>query len=92
MRGVVLALALLPAPAAAQSMMCLGAPDMLAELAARYGEDVAASALGQSDVRLVVTVNPDTGSWSILVVRPDGKACLAAAGTEWRMLPQGDPT
>jgi hypothetical protein len=36
-----------------------------------------------------------TGSWTILLVRPDGMACIMAAGTAWvearRATPKPDP-
>ena len=91
MRALI-ALAAMACPAVAEPIPCMGAPDLIAHMAERYGEEVLASGTAQDQVRIVVTVNPDTRSWTVLVVRPDGTACPVAAGTDWRMLPQGVPS
>jgi hypothetical protein len=88
MRRAIAALLLFAAPAQAQ-MVCNFGPDMLAELADKHGEHPLATGSGQSGLPIIVTLNEATGSWSILVAMPDGKTCLAAAGTDWKMLPQG---
>lgn len=81
----------LPAAAAAQGIPCQPGPDMLDHLARVYGEGVLAMGTAPGEVRVIVTVNPDTGSWTIVVLRPDGTACAPAAGHDWQMLPQGEP-
>jgi hypothetical protein len=85
-----LALLLMAGTAQAEQIPCMGAPDLIAHLSERYGEGVLAAAMGQGDVRMIVMVNDETGSWTVLAVRPDGKACAVAAGTDWQMMPQGD--
>jgi hypothetical protein len=31
-----------------------------------------------------ITVNPETGNWTVLITDQRGAACLMAAGTKWR--------
>ena len=39
--------------------------------------------LNQSNGVLEVYASDETGTWTILVTSPDGKACLLAAGKMW---------
>jgi hypothetical protein len=53
-----------------------------AQLAERYGErPVGVGVMAGQLVELLV--RPDGASWTILVIRPDGLACPAAAGEDW---------
>ena len=88
----------LTAPAAAQviprtvRVPCSG-PDGLPDLLARdYGESVAEQ--GIADGALVqLWRNPETGSWTILMIRPDGMVCALVSGEDWMVadspLPEG---
>lgn len=78
-------------PAAAGALWCEPAPDMIEKLDRDYGEGVLATGTAGLEQRIIITLNEATGLWTILVVRPDGVACAPAAGTDWRMMPQGDP-
>ena len=76
------------APASAQMfprtvrIPCSG-PDALPNLLARdYGETVTEQ--GIADGALVqLWRNPETGSWTILMVMPDGMVCALAGGGDW---------
>jgi len=76
------------APATAQlypravAVPCAG-PDVLPDLLSRtYGEAVAGQGLaGGALVQL--WRNRQTGSWTILLVSPDGAACALASGEDW---------
>ncbi len=89
-RLAILALAATLTPASAQ-MVCNEVPEMLAELASRYGEHPLSSGVSLSGRHVIITTNPERGTWSFLVIMPDGQSCMAAAGTDWKMLPQGEP-
>jgi hypothetical protein len=53
-----------------------------AQLAERYGERP--MGIGVTAGQLVeLLVRPDGANWTILVIRPDGLACPAAAGEDW---------
>jgi hypothetical protein len=39
--------------------------------------------LHQSDAVMEIYASEETGTWTILVTRPDGQACLIAAGRMW---------
>jgi hypothetical protein len=39
--------------------------------------------LHQNNTLLEVYASEETGTWTILVTRPDGVACLIAAGQMW---------
>ena len=76
------------APAAAQifprtmRIPCSG-PGVLPDLlASDYGE--APAQQGVADCALVqLWRNPETGTWTILLVAPDGTVCALASGEDW---------
>jgi hypothetical protein len=52
----------------------------------RYGEARTHAAATSSGALLEVTVNETRQTWSLVLTRPDGWACLVAAGEGWRAL------
>lgn len=88
---ILAALIALASPACAEGIPCQPAPDLIQLLADRWGEGVLATGTGGNEQRVIVTINPDTGTWTIVAVRPDGLACAVGSGTEWRMLRPGAP-
>lgn len=85
-RGRACALPLLAAafaPAAASAAgPCYPRDELLALLAERYGERPAGAGIAGGNLVELLT-RPDGASWTILIVRPDGTACPAAAGEGW---------
>jgi hypothetical protein len=65
-----------------------GAHDLvLAHLGQQYRERIVVQAL-QDDGRLLeLLASPDGGTWTALVTRPDGVACIVAAGRHLVRLP-----
>ena len=53
-------------------------------LAKNYGEKFTGGGLRNSESIFEVWMSDETGSWTIIMTRPDGKACVMAAGTPWR--------
>jgi hypothetical protein len=51
-------------------------------LSERYGERVVAAGLSAGIV-FEVHANPDTGTWTMAAVQPDGGACVVAVGSDW---------
>ena len=72
------ALILLALPAQGQTP-CTGLPDALAALAARYDEAPRVSGLTSTGALTIVTAS-EAGGFSVLLVSPDGVACMVAAG------------
>lgn len=61
---------------------CLPEPVVREQLADQWQE--ASIGMGVSGPqRVEVFVNPQTRSWTIVLIRPDGVACAVAAGTDW---------
>lgn len=83
--AAVLAAFLMPAPAYAQAA-CAPRADLLAMLREKYGETRAHAAATNSGALVEVTVNEADQTWSLVLTRPDGWACLVAAGEGWRAL------
>ena len=63
-------------------------------LTGRYAEAPRMRGLAGSGVIVELWANGDSGSWTILVTRPDGISCLVASGTAYTPiapLPAGEP-
>jgi hypothetical protein len=80
-----LAAFLVPASAYAQAACALRA-DLLTMLREKYGETRAHTAATNSGALVEVTVNEARQTWSLVLTRPDGWACLISAGEGWRAL------
>ena len=52
-------------------------------LAKHHGESPRFHASDRRGYRIEFLASP-RGSWTLVVVRPDGRACIAAAGHRWR--------
>lgn len=60
---------------------CMPAADLQKQLAEHYGETVTAGgAVGPQGV-VFITTNPKTHTFTILIRKPDGMACLIVGGT-----------
>ena len=68
----------LAAPAQAQTP-CTGLPDALAALAARYAEAPRVSGLMANGQLMIITAS-EAGGFTVMLVTPDGQACMAASG------------
>ncbi len=74
--------------AASQPAQLCGPRDaILTELQTRYKEAPAFSATAGS-LMMEVTISPE-GTWTMLLIHTDGRACLLAAGHNWTA---GQPT
>lgn len=70
---------------------CMGQADALAVLKTRFDEDLRWSGLITNGQLLAVTLAPDVTTGTALVIRPDGLACLLAAGESWAEKPAQAP-
>lgn len=56
-----------------------------AKLAAEYRETrIQQGVVGDGRAMLVIFASPDGATWTAVMVRPDGLACMAAAGDDWQ--------
>lgn len=70
---------LIGSPAFAQ-MQCGGYADAVAHLSERYGESLTMQGVDGGGNVIAMFANPDTGTWTALIVYPDGTACMASSG------------
>ena len=89
-------LAIAPAaPAAAQMRTgCLPHETAVSKLEQGYGEQRVGLGIGPSGGAVYELYVADTGTWTILVTRPNGLSCIAASGESWMTSPllAGNPT
>lgn len=86
-------LALGAAPAVAQES-CADHAKVKSLLASTYGETLQQIGLNNARNLVEVYASPETGTWTIIEVTPEGMACLMAAGEMWQAAiagPMGEP-
>ena len=78
---------------AAGQPKCTFHDKVLEHLAKKYQETPVAVGIANSGTLVEVLTTSDGGTWTIIVTRADGWACLLAAGEGWRRidkpLPEG---
>lgn len=80
------ALLLCATPAAAQT--CIPRDKAVAALSERHGEAQQSIALTANQMVLETWANLETGSWTVMITRPDGTTCMVASGTAFQVVPQ----
>ncbi len=61
---------------------------VLERLTSKFGESRQSVGLGSNNTMIEVFASPETGTWTVLMSRADGFACVIASGTDWH---QRDP-
>jgi hypothetical protein len=87
------AVAAATAPTGAAPMPCAERADIVQKLDDAYSEKRQASALTSTGSVLEVYVSM-SGTWSMLVSKPDGTSCVVAVGEAWeprQMIASSDP-
>jgi hypothetical protein len=83
-------LAIIPCASATQALavqiQCAKHNQMVGFLAKKYQENPVAMGTVNDDRFMQLFVSPK-GSWTILVTKTDGQACIVAAGQNWEKLP-----
>jgi len=82
--ALVAVLVLIASPALAQESPCGPTGKVEARIAKEYGESLVGAGITPGGV-LFTTMNPQTGSFSILLRRPDGQTCVLMGGTGYAM-------
>ncbi|MGK8234035.1 hypothetical protein [Roseovarius sp. MS2] len=88
--GVLAAILLAVQPAQAQT--CMARAELLRALSERYGEVLAMQGVISTGPLLEIFIAP-SGSWTIVLTRPEGVSCALMAGEGAAILtpPAGDP-
>jgi hypothetical protein len=74
------------ADAGAQAL-CAPRAQVVAQLEHKYREHATSVAVTAEGGALEVYVAPSGRTWTILITRPDGIACLVSHGDDWENLP-----
>lgn len=87
--AVMVGLALATPTAEAEGRQACAARELVVQrLADKYGETLTSMGLHQDNGLVEIYASDATGTWTILLSKPDGQACLLAAGRMW----EGDIT
>ena len=76
-------LAATPAANAEETRACAERTRVVQKLAEKFGETLRSLGLHRDDGVVEVYSSEETGTWTILMTRPDGMSCLIAAGQRW---------
>jgi hypothetical protein len=71
----------------AVGVQCAKHNTLVGMLAKKYSENPIAMGTVNEDRFMQLFVSPH-GSWTILVTKTDGEACIVAAGQNWEKLPE----
>ena len=82
---------LLASPAYSQSQ-CGPFEQWAEQLQKQFGESPAFVGIDDRGPMTFLFTNPETGTWTVLMLAPGGEACAAATGTDGEAVPQGEPT
>ena len=84
--GLVLGSAALAPPVHAQAA-CNTRDVVVERLEGKYSEVVAARGLQSAQQMIEVFASPETGSFTVVLSRPDGVSCIIASGNHWHSVP-----
>ncbi len=84
---IIVAMAVFVSGVSVAEGICGGRKAALEYLQRQYQERPRALGLA-ANARVVELLVAKTGSWTILVTRPDGISCVVASGEAWEALPE----
>jgi len=87
MRWLLAALVLAATPASAQNLCAT--LDKIADVLREDHREVPVQIGDTRAGQVVVFATPDGGTWTIVVVSPDGRACVVSDGKRWRATGRG---
>lgn len=90
------AVMVLPSAALAADLVCAERETLLASLSKEFKEAPRELGLANNGTLVELLTTRDGSTWTMLMTRPDGTACVIAAGEAWEDLPDqlaagGDP-
>ncbi|MFQ5624238.1 MAG: hypothetical protein ACE5FS_12690 [Paracoccaceae bacterium] len=75
------------APPAAAQVSCAQREKIVLKLEKTYGESRTGSGLNGNSSMIEIWASAKTGTWTILMTRPDGISCVMATGQAWEDVP-----
>ena len=90
MKTIALLAALLASPAMAEPY-CDTRGVIIEALAGRYGEGPVLAAIDAGGNLVEIVANVSTGTWTLIVTKPGGAACVIATGNAIEVTAPGDP-
>lgn len=79
------------APASAQGAVCGPRSDVIEVLESRWGESQQSLGFAAGGNVLEMWASTETGTWTTLITRPDGQACIVASGEAFQIISAGEP-
>lgn len=79
-----------PVSSAAQGMVCGVRDKIVQQLEERYGETALSRGVARGSGIVEMYVNPESGSWTIVVTNTKGMSCLMAAGEAFEPIQNPD--
>lgn len=70
-------------PGVGQASVCAERDSMISKLKDKYGEAERGMGLSGSEAVIEVWSSEKTGTFTIVMTRPDGMSCVVAAGDSW---------
>ena len=77
------AVAQAPPVHAQMQMTCLDREMLIQRLETRYNESLNGAGMQGPKIILEIWSSPDSGSFTILLTKPDGRSCIVASGLNW---------
>jgi hypothetical protein len=74
-----------PGNSSTNGEICVPDYDILVrKLQASYAEVPVSAGLGQDGNLVSIFASPDTGTWTMVMTRPEGTSCVVAVGQAWQ--------
>ena len=78
--------------ASAARLVCGERAGMVQKLASQYDEAPVSMGVAANGSLLQLLASPDGETWTLLLIRPSGIACIMATGESWdAVIPRGGP-
>lgn len=68
----------------ANAQACTDRTELVERLSAKYGEVFTGGGLRDTTTIFEVWMSEESGTWTMLLTRADGTACIMASGSHWR--------
>ncbi|PWE28856.1 hypothetical protein DDZ14_18260 [Maritimibacter sp. 55A14] len=75
------------APPALAQMSCGYRERIVERLSGHFAEELTAAGLQSETQYIEIWSAPESGTFTVLMTRPDGISCVIAAGTNWHQKP-----
>lgn len=74
------------------SIQCLpGKDDMSQALKESFQEAPQSTGVSEAGTGIEIFGSVKTGTWTVIAIYPSGMACIVEHGTDFKVIPQGDP-